>query len=76
MKWKTKDGRELEISEMGTMHVVHTLEMLLREEARFNEAAADNSLRGVVLREVWSHRGKWIPVFQTELQRRVAEGEP
>jgi len=33
MKWKTKDGREIEISNMETSHIENTLAMLKRNGA-------------------------------------------
>lgn len=30
MKWKTRDGRELEVSEMSTTHIFNSLQLLRR----------------------------------------------
>lgn len=86
MKWKTKDGREIEISEMADSHLLNTYKMLRRKgfispkTFRFyltcagpNGEMAQDAFDQELDRVLDSPVSEFIDLFEEEIRRRGLE---
>lgn len=55
--WTTKEGKDIPINEMSDAHLVNTINMLLRNEAKAEE---ERELR----EKEWDHMGDYDPLME------------
>lgn len=79
MKWKTRDGREYDIEEMGTEHLKNCMAMIvrniiLRNVDKFANLEDEEAVESLLLECVSNHRK--YPYIAAELEKRREEHYP
>lgn len=70
--WKTKDGRQLFVSEMTDQHVQNTLNYLRKRKSDLTLYVSNNHVIDLFQLD---YTEAWIPIFEQELKKRnIKEG--